>query len=94
MRLRRGWFFLVIWGGIAFAALTVLFQTKLQARTSNCKSGKGLRVLCEVLPLNCENEATVGSDKSASPHSVNFILGQRKALEGLTLCNFVVYLRF
>lgn len=39
-------------------------------------------LLCEVPPLNCVNEAKVGSDKLALPHSVNFIPGQRKALEG------------
>lgn len=66
---------------MAFAACTV-FQSKLQTRTSSCKSDKSSRgVLCEVLPVNCENE------------EVNFRPGQRKALEGLILGNCVVYVR-
>ena len=65
------------------------------ARTWNCRTDGGLRaLLCEILPLNCAKEAKVGSDKLALPHSVNFIPGQRKALEGLNLHNFAVYLRF
>lgn len=47
----------------------------------------------EFAPLNSVNEAKVGSDKLALPHSVNFIPGQRKALEGQILHNGVVYLR-
>lgn len=46
-------------GGIAFAAFTV-FQSKLQARTSNYKSDNVSRaLLCEVPPLNCNNKAKV-----------------------------------
>ena len=62
-----------------------MFQSKLQARTSNCKNDKISRVLlCEVPPLNCENEAKVGSDKLASSHSVNFIPGQTEEGPGGT----------
>lgn len=45
-------------GGIAFAAFTV-FQSKLQARTSNYKSDNVSRALFEVPPLNCNNKAKV-----------------------------------
>ena len=50
-------------------------------QTSSDEVSRGL--LCELPPLNCENEAKVGSDKVASPHLVNFIPGQRRALERL-----------
>lgn len=57
------------------------------------QSHKGLRILCAVLPLNRENEATVGNETLASPHSVHFSPGRRKALQGLTSCDFVIDLR-
>lgn len=61
-----------------------MFQSKLQDSTSDCSSDEVSQgLLCELPPLNCENEAKVGSDKVASPHLVNFIPGQRRALERL-----------
>lgn len=62
-----------------------MFQSKLQASTSDCGSDEVSRVLLyELPPLNCENEAKVGSDKTASPHLVNFIPGQTEEGSGET----------
>lgn len=57
-----------------------MFQSKLKASTSDHSDEVSRGLLCELPPLNCENEAKVESDKVAS---VNFIPGQRRALERL-----------